>query len=1358
MHYQNYTGRALRWLSLIYVVSFNCVAIELPVHKSSFVSPQQNKTDLKRDGELILAKDYFKKHSIPEGSLITVKKNASGQEHVHVEYGSDDNVRAIIQFRLQPASNYIQSLQGAEKANVNSRKKTLNSHKSNIISYQKSLKATQQQFINSSVKNKLIQKVKRQSTHLSNMISVITKMKNLDALRELPDVKSVSLDTIYTPQLAESTEIIGVNAIWNRSDANGTAVTGQGVRVAIIDTGIDYTHPDLGGCFGANCKVSGGYDIANDDADPMDDGTGFFLGHGTHVAGIVAANGEVRGVAPDATLYAYKVCSAAGVCFGSDIIAALELAVDPDGDPFTDDGAHVINMSLGGPGSPIDSVSMAANAAVDSGTIVVAGAGNEGSFYTVTSPGLAEKVITVASSTKEDEISSFSSKGPVDGFNFLKPEIAAPGEDITSTFPGGSYQSLSGTSMASPHVAGAAALARQLFPDFTVLQVKSLLVNSATPLSFTHNDSNFELLVALQGAGRLDLNKVSSQTLVSDPQTIDFGHIETDSKQWSVEKDIVLTNFSLESQDVELLLRKTVPTGMTIQLSQNSFTIESGAQKTLKVTLTVDTEQLTYPNNIPMHFNNWIRAQTESSVLQIPLVVEHGLELNIFTETPLLGFQLWNDGNFRRYHTPGVLSTTNKLLVQPGIYNIFTQARATTSDMGLPTADIPQLINYFHLTEGNVISSDTNYNVSLDDALYKISLDDFIGEDGDNIGADKLRTRSCSRKLSHSLTGESLLFELQFFLKSWLPPLTVSNQFSDAFVLTEECTFQETEKDKVSSVFNLFYTKKGMNADVSHEINATTARMLNIPFNIPQFQDRIKLSQVQNQVGGYVPIDESKNSLNFFWNIDESYEGVPLAIVSLAATGEDFLDGMLADSLPFDVDMDNIIHFRDFNVDSGTTDIFTSRELPLNAQSLYWNGRVTRNSSDFKFKDELNSNINALTQDIWNTRYFAGQGTNYEIICDDEVVQSGGLGFKHWSDPNRTGFIDFDKTCQDVTMRLLFSGTHQNEPVESTIEILFPTTGLVTPQLYNLKLKNAGNVSNRINRIENLLSFNLSSGNASTIQVFVELKVADGDWQNIYESQQAGEHQMVLPLVQGSHSASLRISLENDAGVHVIQELNKFLTIGNEAGDVVDADGDGVTDDIDVDDDNDGVSDESDAFPLNPNEWDDTDEDGTGNNTDEDDDNDGVLDGDDEFPLDATESVDTDKDGIGNNADDDDDGDGILDGDDAFPLDASESVDTDEDGIGNNADLDDDGDGVSDTNDAFPLDASESVDTDNDGIGNNADTDDDGDGVSDNNDAFPLDPSRSEQPPANISSGGGGGPFTSFWMLCFVLYARKKWK
>ena len=150
----------------------------------------------------------------------------------------------------------------------------------------------------------------------------------------------------------DSVPLIGADQVWTILDSYGQPVTGQGIRVAIIDTGIDYTHADLGECFGPDCKVVDGYDFHSGDAGPWDD-----YGHCTHVAGIVAANGTIKGVAPDVSLYAYNVLGSTGGGYASNIIAAIERATDPDQDPATDDAVDVISMSLGRSGNPDDAMS-----------------------------------------------------------------------------------------------------------------------------------------------------------------------------------------------------------------------------------------------------------------------------------------------------------------------------------------------------------------------------------------------------------------------------------------------------------------------------------------------------------------------------------------------------------------------------------------------------------------------------------------------------------------------------------------------------------------------------------------------------------------------------------------------------------------------------------------------------------------------------------------------------------------------------------------------------------------------------------------------------------------------------------------
>jgi len=213
------------------------------------------------------------------------------------------------------------------------------------------------------------------------------------------------------------------------------ANAGGGVKVAVLDTGLDLDHPDL------VSNIKGGINTINPNKSADDDN-----GHGSHVAGIIAALDNtvgVLGVAPQAQLYAVKVLNRQGSGFVSDIIEGLQWSIA--------NGMQVINMSFG-TSSDVQSLHDAITAAYRSGIVLVAAAGNSGpEDNTVLYPARYPEVIAVSATDTTDTVASWSSRGP-------EVELAAPGVNIYSTYKGGSYNTLSGTSMASPHVAGTAAL------------------------------------------------------------------------------------------------------------------------------------------------------------------------------------------------------------------------------------------------------------------------------------------------------------------------------------------------------------------------------------------------------------------------------------------------------------------------------------------------------------------------------------------------------------------------------------------------------------------------------------------------------------------------------------------------------------------------------------------------------------------------------------------------------------------------------------------------------------------------------------------------------------------------------------
>ncbi|GGN95226.1 hypothetical protein GCM10011579_095570 [Streptomyces albiflavescens] len=230
---------------------------------------------------------------------------------------------------------------------------------------------------------------------LVNAVRMTVPAGEVVRLSALPGVTGVVPDIPVKARTDVSVPFIGAPEVWKHQDPTGKAVRGTGVTVAVLDTGVDYTHPDLGGGFGPGHKVVAGYDFVNGDDDPMDDHY-----HGTHVAGIIAGKaaeeGGITGVAPDASIVAYKVLNSAGQGYESDIIAGIEAAADP-ANPHR---ADVINMSLGGYGDGTEPLGLAATAATRAGVVVVAAAGNSGpGTGTVGTPAAADGVIAVGAST-----------------------------------------------------------------------------------------------------------------------------------------------------------------------------------------------------------------------------------------------------------------------------------------------------------------------------------------------------------------------------------------------------------------------------------------------------------------------------------------------------------------------------------------------------------------------------------------------------------------------------------------------------------------------------------------------------------------------------------------------------------------------------------------------------------------------------------------------------------------------------------------------------------------------------------------------------------------------------------------------
>jgi subtilisin family serine protease len=383
---------------------------------------------------------------------------------------------------------------------------------------------------------------------VANGFSVTVPSADVSELRSLAGVREVLPTTSYAPRETSSPEQIGAPALWGA----GLATAGQGMKIGIIDTGIDPTHPFFDPAGYAmppgfpkgqkrftSAKIivarvfppkTGATAPSTRLAFDPDDNS-----HGTHVAGIAAGDadtptgqGRISGVAPRAYLGSYKVFvdTDSGLTPNANspaIVAAIEAAVA--------DGMDVINFSGGEPEIEPrrDMVALALDAAAAAGVVPVIAAGNDYNDFgagSVSSPGNAEGAITVGAVETNGAKrihADFSSVGPTTISLRLKPDVAAPGVDVLSSISGGGWTELSGTSMATPHVAGAAALLRQRHPSWTVAQVKSALVQTGVD---SLDESKRAAGPRFQGGGVVALERADHPLLFANPTALSFGLLQ----------------------------------------------------------------------------------------------------------------------------------------------------------------------------------------------------------------------------------------------------------------------------------------------------------------------------------------------------------------------------------------------------------------------------------------------------------------------------------------------------------------------------------------------------------------------------------------------------------------------------------------------------------------------------------------------------------------------------------------------------------------------------------------------------------------------------------------------------------------
>ncbi|MEU1839815.1 S8 family serine peptidase [Micromonospora chersina] len=377
-------------------------------------------------------------------------------------------------------------------------------------------------------------------------------------------VGKVWLDGRVRVDLADSVAQVGAPTAW------AAGYDGKGSTVAVLDTGVDTNHPDLTGKIRDAVSFVPGSD------------TGDRRGHGTHVASTVAGTGAAsggteKGVAPGADLVIGKVLDDNGSGLNSWIIAGMEWAAQH---------ARVVNMSLGSQ-EPSDGTDPMAQAVerltADTGTLFVIAAGNSYGEATIGSPGAADAALTVAAVDGKDVRAAFSSQGPRFGDNGLKPDISAPGVQILAAraaqSPGtGSYVKMNGTSMATPHVAGAAAIVAAKHPDWSAGRIKDALMSASKTLAGT---TPYQV-----GSGRLDVPAALGDLQATGSADLGF-HAWPHGDDQPVSRTVTYRNSGDSPVTLDLALTVTGPDGQPAALgtvTPKQVTVPAGGTTTATVT------------------------------------------------------------------------------------------------------------------------------------------------------------------------------------------------------------------------------------------------------------------------------------------------------------------------------------------------------------------------------------------------------------------------------------------------------------------------------------------------------------------------------------------------------------------------------------------------------------------------------------------------------------------------------------------------------------------------------------------------------------------------------------------------------
>ena len=1049
--------------------------------------------------------------------------------------------RVLVRMRTEPVHRYVQRrLAELPIRALSASAPQVDALRTDLDEHVALLEREQQGLLDTLSGRAHVQRVHHRFVHLTNAISLTIAPAAIDELRADPRVLTVSPDHRVRASVSNSVPHVGAPAVWSLRDAQDRTVTGHGVRVAILDTGVDYTHPDLGGCLGSGCKVVDGYDFVANDGDPMDD-----HGHGTHVAGIVAANGVLRGVAPDARLLAYKVLDAGGFGYDSAIIAALERAVDPDQDPLTADHADVINLSLGGPGAPDGPLSEAANQAVASGSVVVAAAGNNGGYHTIGSPGNAADVITVAASDLSDTLALFSSRGPIAEHDHVKPEITAPGVIIQSTIPSGGYAQFSGTSMAAPHVAGAAALLRQLDPSQTPAQVRSRLVAGAVAM-----DGD----VLSRGAGRLDVHAASQAALLATPPLLGFGDIDPAPANVQYATTVSLRNTAAQPHTVELSVAG-LPPGATIELQPaGPLTLAAGESREVQVTLHVDNTQLAYPDGEGMHFEASLVAAYDSAALRIPVVFHKSAVLDVALDAAHYStywLKLGNsDGSVQRWVSGDTQSLSQRIRLRPGDYHALAQLWSGTQ--------------WTWVMQQIALDDSASVTLRASDATHQLRIGSIVDAQGDEVG-DRLAVTAMEVVWADPQTGDSVL---TFGGEVPASQMWAFSAMPERFQVSATGILQDPEAPAdATRVYLPSEHAAGLDGDVLLAFDARSGGKVRFDYADVERLQRSPL-RADLTYWSVVPVSNAVFFLGFSSNVEQPMSATPFSttvhapvatetsgtVIDLRASepvdtgdGGSWLRTVAATDLLGFVDDGKVARVTGF--DWSTRQLVHAPErtdsIQIDHGGSFVPARIMRNGDSLQLVNQaFPGGWDGMPQLRDAAHIMFPHAMRYRIQCEAQASPLFGMLGDFQT-------VSADAACSGlpVTLQLTTSvdvlGTDRPAYAEFVLQPL-PGGTTWSPRLARVVLLSDGEPSRLLDGdvAEVRTQWDESWGDPLS-QATIEYRLdGDAEWQPLALSQDGSDRVAQLPILPEPRVASLRISAESIGGNRQQQTLNALMLLG----------------------------------------------------------------------------------------------------------------------------------------------------------------------------------------------------------------------